>query len=450
MVSGLLQLDIDALLIICEELRPNRHLRPLASSCKYLRAIAAPVLFSGCSIKIARLVRWGELLPMCLWPIVRPYSPPHNYANSRRRAPSIFPLTVPTLLYFDAVVARLTHFHYHRPIYELSDNPYNEDGDARLVSIIASQAHQSMESLVIPSATAHLSTMLRTPSIWPRLRFCLYVGSAASFPDHSPPYSEGCLRSRVWSLSSLRTWNISQSGQRDCISHPPHGHSWKPLWSLILKDDQLYRHLPRGLRRLSLCCWPRHYHHPIQYNRFTMMTKNWYSPILKSSEMLHILQQCDVPELQQLDVEFIADKADATLLGLVSSSFPRLTSLHLHRYRDRSSGVVDVPVVDIANTLASLQELRVLFAHLDFKDAPHPYTIHNLRGAGEEYEPLHRALNDAANTFARSLAPSVRHICLLFRVHWINRWLPYRIGREGVGDAVAAYDALIKEIDGFP
>ncbi len=67
----LLQLDIDVLLIICEELRPNRHLRPLASSCKYLRAIAAPVLFSVCSIKIARLVRYGELLPTCLWPIVR-------------------------------------------------------------------------------------------------------------------------------------------------------------------------------------------------------------------------------------------------------------------------------------------------------------------------------------------------------------------------------------------
>lgn len=67
----LLQLDIDVLIIICEELRPNRHLRPLASSCKYLRAIAAPVLFSGCSIKIARLVRYGELLPTCLWPIVR-------------------------------------------------------------------------------------------------------------------------------------------------------------------------------------------------------------------------------------------------------------------------------------------------------------------------------------------------------------------------------------------
>lgn len=262
-----------------------------------------------------------------------------------------FPFDNPDTPIFDRV-ARLTHFHYDRPIYESRDYPYNEDGDARLVSIIASQAHQSMESLVIPSATAHLSMMLDTPLNWPRLRVlslrgerCILPGPLASVFGGMP-----ALTSLVLELAQNLEHQAIWPKGLDISPFP-----WPQLETLVVSyphpDDQLYRHLPRGLRRLSLCCWPRHYHHPIQYNRFTLMTRNWHSPILKSSEMLRILQQCDVPELQQLDVEFIADKEDTTLLGLVSSSFPRLTSLHLHRYRDRSSGVVDVPVVRLDDSV---------------------------------------------------------------------------------------------------
>ena len=194
----------------------------------------------------------------------------------------------------------------------------------------------------------------------------------------------------------------------------------------------------------------------------------WFSPILTSSEMLRILEQSCLPQLQELDVECIADEDDAALWRYIPSAFPRLHYLRIHRYRDRSRHIVDVPVVrvvlvrraltcylfllqsDIARSLAGLRALRVLFVHLDFKTAPHPWAMYNRTGK-EEFAALWESMASAADILARTLAPSVEYVCLLRRELSSNLWTPFRVEctEDGVGEPRAVYDKTLTEIDGF-
>ncbi|KAI0706529.1 hypothetical protein C8Q76DRAFT_800944 [Earliella scabrosa] len=226
------------------------------------------------------------------------------------------------------------------------------------------------------------------------------------------------------------------------------------LQSLVVSyphpDDELYGHLPSHLRKLSLKCWPRHYLYLLSHDKWKHGGMGWFSPILTSSEMLRILEQSSLPQLQELDVECIADEDDAALWRYIPSAFPRLHYLRIHRYRDRSRHIVDVPVSDIARSLAGLRALRVLFVHLDFKTAPHPWAMYNRTGK-EEFAALWESMTSAADILARTLAPSVEYVCLLRRELSSNLWTPFHIERteDGVGEPRAVYDKTLTEIDGF-
>lgn len=90
---------------------------------------------------------------------------------------------------------------------------------------------------------------------------------------------------------------------------------------------------------------------------------------------------------------------------------------------------------EIGKALSPLSNLRTLYLHLDFKDAPHPYAMHNESGK-EEFAQLRRTLQSAANVLAQELGSSAETVCILQRRMSNNTWLPFLIARTD--DAVYA------------
>ncbi len=218
-------------------------------------------------------------------------------------------------------------------------------------------------------------------------------------------------------------------------------------------DDLLYAHLPYTLQRLTLRCWPRHYVTLLPHEaHYVADDMGWVSPILSSSEMLQILSRCPPSNLEELELEFEEDGHDLELFTLIPLIFPNLVKLTVLRYR--KWGNPDVPVVslhhpslrscranvktsqrEIGKALAPLRNLVVMYLHLDFKVAPHPYALCN-DTAVEEFGKLQVTLQDAVDVLAHKLSNSVDTVYFLQRRMSKNFWVPYHITRTR--DAVHA------------
>lgn len=232
---------------------------------------------------------------------------------------------------------------------------------------------------------------------------------------------------------------------------------WPELTSLAVSyphpSDPLYAHLPYTLRSLTLRCWPRHYVTLLPHEAHYVVDKmGWDSPILSSSELLQILSRCPPSNLEELELEFEEDGHDLELFALIPLIFPNLVKLTVLRYR--KWGNPEVPVVslhhpilhpcranvetsqrEIGKALAPLRNLVVMYLHLDFKIAPHPYALGN-DTAVEEFGKLAATLQNAVDVLAHELSHSVDTVYFLQRRMSKNFWVPYHITRTK--DAVHA------------
>lgn len=122
-----------------------------------------------------------------------------------------------------------------------------------------------------------------------------------------------------------------------CPSGGGHKFSWPYLDQLSISSpdprDEIYHCLPSTLRELSLRYWPhfcaQQHLRDIRYITYEPQ----YDSILGSAAMLSILRRCNLPELDHLELEYRADDDDDALWKFMSSSFPRLTRLTIHRFR---------------------------------------------------------------------------------------------------------------------
>ncbi|KAI0641649.1 hypothetical protein C8Q79DRAFT_284088 [Trametes meyenii] len=329
-------------------------------------------------------------------------------------------------------------------------HPRNMPGETKLMAHLLQQLPSSLEVLYIPLDVAPLSAM--TTFEWPRLRELHLKGDRRQDISTCPPMITVIARMpRLRSLSLLRAHGHAQDSPRHIIwPADKTGYSlYQELERVTISypdpADKIYSHMPSTLQRLSLRCWPRHYIHQHRHDRKTIEDRlGWMSPILRSSELCTILQRCETPKLQELEIEYEEDADDLALLQSIPFLFPNLTSLTVIRYR--GTDVSDVPVSQIALALSGLRSLRILRIHLDFPGTPHPLsTMMPIKSFGlfEAHEEL---LQHSAHTFAVSLPGSLRFVCCLLRERWTNSWLPFRVMRDSGGLMSVKLDEDVTDI----
>ncbi|CDO74543.1 hypothetical protein BN946_scf184641.g9 [Trametes cinnabarina] len=302
------------------------------------------------------------------------------------------------------------------------------------LSLVLGRLRDSLKQLILPAASAPFDTMMTWN--WPSLREFSLRGErvATSLPliemlfktprlqilslilaepaDSSPP--------PIWPPGFAMTGQLPDIEQIT-VTHP---HA----------EDELYAHLPATLRRLTLRCWPRYYKHRSILNEFmTDAGVDWSSPILTSSEMLHILKRTQKPHLTHLELEYRADADDEKLWRHIGSSYPQLTVLRVHRYRASGEADSNVPVHEITRALSALGRLRLLMICLDFATEPYATTFSDyptlaqLTRAQREEEIYLDMIANVANTFAAALPRSLEYISVLTPLY--KPYLPWRTFR---------------------
>ena len=107
--------------------------------------------------------------------------------------------------------------------------------------------------------------------------------------------------------------------------------------------DAIFAVSTADLTRLSIRDWPRYYNGLGGGRRYE--DELWDAPLLSPNECLAILKRMEMPLLSSLELVYMVDKADTDneLLSYVTTSFPRLSYLEVHRYRaDREEAVAHV------------------------------------------------------------------------------------------------------------
>ncbi|KAI0641500.1 hypothetical protein C8Q79DRAFT_1014426 [Trametes meyenii] len=200
-------------------------------------------------------------------------------------------------------------------------------------------------------------------------------------------------------------------------------------------NDELYAHLPRGLRTLSLRSLPHYWQHRIGWSWGSramgqiMRRLGWSYPIPTASEALSILQRCRTPGLSQLQLEYRIDDEETALLRTIAHAFPGLAHLEIARYVD---GHV-VPLEEIAEALVPLAKLHTLRVYWDSPEIPEAYSHGRHRPRVYHRTDvvlfLDGPLKNAATVFARKLSPSLELVQLLSPGSPRLFWASYRVLR---------------------
>ena len=233
-------------------------------------------------------------------------------------------------------LAPLKSFRYVQPAYRRWLHYFPPERNA--LADILGQLHENLEVLHLPSMSAPINAL--AVQCWPHLRELVLQGQLP----------EGLHRPFVTILSGMPKLRVLHlmfallPGTDRLPVWPPGVETsfpWPELEEFVLSfptpDDQIYDFLPQSLRRLSLQCCP---HHCV---RERVDNPLWYSPILSASEMLQVLSRSPLPHLDHLQLEYLADDTDGSLLRYLTAAVPRLLTLEIHRFRPE--GVVDIPVL---------------------------------------------------------------------------------------------------------
>ncbi|PIL28350.1 hypothetical protein GSI_09501 [Ganoderma sinense ZZ0214-1] len=322
---------------------------------------------------------------------------------------------------------------------------------------VLEKLHGSLESLTLPAQAAPIQAMAQWK--WPRLRELTLRGPWWVEPRSPPLVSLFATMPRLRKLALELT--LAQ-GPLTLTEAPPlwpraHAHRatfafpWPDLTHLSLShpraDDEVFAHLPLGLRALSLCCCPHKSEKPFLDLDSTVPHGYQYQyPVLGASEMLGILQccQCRTPQLAHLALEYNANgrEREDELLRHVVVAFPDLESLEVHRYRKADDTDTtawwgkrdpDFQIVEsFGRSLGSLARLRTVKVYLDYEDAPQPFGVCGTHVSPEERKTLVPTHRKAADVLARAVSPSVESV-QLWRPHQ-HAWLAFRVvrGPDGV------------------
>ncbi|KAI0350392.1 hypothetical protein OH77DRAFT_1463738 [Trametes cingulata] len=340
------------------------------------------------------------------------------------------------------ITSSLRHFSYiNLDYYRL--HPRCSQVEVQLVVSVLEQASESLVTLVLPCEPT-LSFERFAARSWRNLRTLSLTGERPSQPSDQPLIS---LLSRMPSLQTLSLEIASSVGVDPEPVWPAWfdaSFPWPDLRSLSIAfphaEDQIYSHFPPSLSSLRLCCWPRHYVHQSWPELESPEVLRWRSPILGASGLLPILSRCASSHLDELDVEYKQDGDEVKVLQALTGVFPNVTTLTLYRYR--TLGAHDIDVVELSRVLAAFKRLRILRVHLDFVDQPHP--LSTMHGRTSLFK-MREAFVQHANTFACNLGWSVEVVCFLDRETAFNRWYPFRIVAGRHGQRVAHFDPSVAD-----
>ncbi|RPD54344.1 hypothetical protein L227DRAFT_657668 [Lentinus tigrinus ALCF2SS1-6] len=344
------------------------------------------------------------------------------------------PPDVATLqLHATATLSCLEYFLYNiREQYALPS-------DAEALDRVLRSLHLSLETLSLPAEPTPMRTI---PLLdWPRLRVLKLRGLRWS----SPNLPVVTLFAGMTNLRVLVLELMDREGASGTALWPqgyPAIYPWPHLEELRVShpdpDDELYAHLPRALHTLMLQTWPHQCIRRWQEVNYEPKDLRPCRPPASPSVLLRILQRCLSPHLRVLGVEYCADHGEASLLSCIAENFALLTTLELHRYL--RNGDTDVPVLDIARSLAPLSVLRTLKVHLDFPEMPGPMLD---RGDTrfwclENPENFERRLRETATTFAQTLTQSLREVWYFQYNDFRLLWCIYGVVRFQVNGAARA------------
>ncbi|KAI0311138.1 hypothetical protein OF83DRAFT_1087909 [Amylostereum chailletii] len=186
--------------------------------------------------------------------------------------------------------------------------------------------------------------------------------------------------------------------------------------------DGIFDLLPVKLRHLSLRDWPRYYFLQDPDDEDSPGELGLAMPILAASECLAILRRCHCPQLVSLEVVYRADSGEDALFGHIVTSFPLLTTIELHRYREYTDE--NVPMDHIAEMLAALDNISSLRLNLDLP-------THQLH----PYDRLPFFLTDAveddmmfrAERCAEIIGPGLVEVAFILRAYGENEWVVWRV-----------------------
>lgn len=204
--------------------------------------------------------------------------------------------------------------------------------EAMCLRMLVPGMRNTAESLHLPMETAPLAQMAH--GIWPRL-------TTLSLEGFYPNPVVSTLSSLLAQMPKLRTFSVQAAQSPESSRAPILGKDRWPQVVPVLRSltvaypdpqDAIFSLPSTNLTRLSLRDWPRYY--ISRYSRRCQLLPNsWVAPILTATECLHILERMDLPRLQSLEVVYEVDDEDERLLHRISTCYPRLSDLEIHRYR---------------------------------------------------------------------------------------------------------------------
>ncbi|KAI9059326.1 hypothetical protein FKP32DRAFT_1155770 [Trametes sanguinea] len=297
-------------------------------------------------------------------------------------------------------------------------------GEATFLQFVLQHSNTSLKHLRLPLGIAPVS--LISSLYWPQLRRLYLKGEEAV---HSRALPICSLIAHMPKLRSLTFLPALLRHSRRTIGLDPSLFSGEPFPCPELEEltvahpdpnDAFYAHLPPTLRRLTLQCWPRHCIHRNKLSGGRMDQIGWRSPILSSSELLSLLEKTRLPELELLDLEYVADAREETLLHRLPLLYPALEMLTIYRYRGADTD--EVPVTWLGRQHSSHDRLRMLRIHFDFPQSVDPQ------------DDQLQLLQSAAMEVARHItSPAIHYVCALQREGLKNVWLPWRVDHDRNG-----------------
>ncbi|KAI0714030.1 hypothetical protein C8T65DRAFT_726796 [Cerioporus squamosus] len=309
---------------------------------------------------------------------------------------------------------------------------YPADTAQQALAAILGGLAPSLETLCLPSIYAPVETIRETH--WPVLREFTLRGEHLDPP--SAPYAGLFVK-----MPKLRALNLDIA--RPHIAWPT-GHvapfPWPSLEHLTLShpspDDAIYAHLPSSIRSVSLHSWPSQtYNVYLKLGRLSYMAWPRLSPATPplSSAMLRVMQACSniASHLTRLHIEYLADGKEDALLRYISTAFPALDELEIHRRRpDDMPQDPDWHLNTLGKACASLTKLRTLYVQTHLSDYPERIWIPRMAIYYVDSQHTHYAqtiLVNAATALAGMLAPSVETIAFLTPDNFWPRWAIYSV-----------------------
>ena len=233
----------------------------------------------------------------------------------------------------------ITSFHYevfsNRFAAMKTRQNYPFPSEKELLHLVLGRIHTSLQKLVLSVEPAPLLAMSQWD--WPHLRELRLRGERLSHPP--VPYL-----TLLSTMPDLRTLALDLTLVSEECKHA------KPLWPPGSRmpfpcpnlshlsvthphtADELYRHLRSSIHILSLCCRPHKSEKEWFGRRLIYSTHVYEYPVLAAADMLRILQNCQLPQLTRLEIEYDAEEAELDLLRSLATMFPQLVWLQLHRY----------------------------------------------------------------------------------------------------------------------